>query len=346
LTSLTRAAFSACWIWTYPHILSTGNGALLDFVGYRDGFNSFRRPWEAKTSWSRFWAYYQASETATKDPSVDKGWDYMVPLWRESKSTITAPSGAAGETSVLLYPTAIAVVLRVEASGDWTPGDLATHLHGLRISNEWELVTPAAKTPSRSLAGIASEFRTEAEAVLSPDHGKPSVPSVMTVAAPLEGDGPAEELELAQPAAKAALAGLASLSPPGTLLESQLLEETSDTGLGARLYVTKKGHAIWHPVKIVARSSKDPLGCFHRNQTDLAVQIAALADSVSWAHDAITAGQAIPGNVQEVLKRAVTRLNRLEEGDPKKTYRSGLAKARITPMRARIDTVQQVVGSM
>jgi hypothetical protein len=345
VTRLTRAVFSVSWIWTYPRILSSGDGELMSFTGYRSQFNRFGRPWHADTSWSTFWASYQASDASLRNPSTDVGWDYMVPLWWDPHADVEGPPGTSVQDTVLLYPAAVAVVVRVEAEGSWAPRDLASHLYDLRKSNAWTLVTPNKITPNRSLAGIATDLRDASIGFVVGDGGEPSVPTLLTVAAPLSGTGAAEELDLAHPDVRGAVAGLANVGPPGKLVETNLLKANTDPELAARMYVTSKGHVLWHPASVLAPSPTDPLGCLHRNHTSLVVQIAALSDVVSWAHEAIAAQNPIAGGVRQVVKRAVGRLNRLEEGNPKKTYRSGVAKVRIAPLRPQIDAVQRLVGT-
>lgn len=165
---------------------------------------------------------------------------------------------------------------------------LATAIESVREARTWALRTEKSTSSYRSMDGIAEALRHEAALLFfdrrSIEEGQQGV-STFTVAAPTAGEGGAASFHLTNTTASACLAGLAALGPPGTLRKTDLIEvESSDTRLGADIYVSRLGHAIWNPRDFLAPPPGHPIECLHQNHTYLVGHIAALA--------AITSGSA------------------------------------------------------
>jgi hypothetical protein len=240
---------------------------------------------------------------------------------------------------VLVYPSAIVVIIRVDAAGTWPLEQFAAELAAIRNAKAWSLTTPGGTSHNRNLDGIAADLRDRAAPLLSSGAPPPAgVQEVLTVTAPLAGEGDDSAFALTNPTASACLVGLSVLGPPGALQKDHLLDENSDPRYGARVYALKSGHAIWNAHDLVVPPTGDPIGCLHRNQTELVAHITALASVVSWAADQIQ-GAGVPLAVQPLVKRAADRLDQLERGNTVKTYRSGIAKVRIEPLRDKLDAV-------
>jgi hypothetical protein len=259
-------------------------------------------------------------------------------------STVAAPVDVEAHADVWVYPSAISVIVRATVTGASPLNGLASKLATLRKSDDWGLTTPQTTSTNRNLDGIATDLRDRARAFLTdgkPPEAGPQV--VLTVAAPLAGKGPPASFDLADATVSSCLAGLAVLGPPGTLVKTSLLEQNSDARLSGRVYVLTGGHAVWAPTYFIQQPEGDPIGCLHRNQTDLVSHIAALTGIVSWASNQVAANVAIPIPVQPLVKLAVLRLEQLHAGLSEKTYRSGIAKARVEPL---LDRLRAVSGTL
>jgi hypothetical protein len=122
--------------------------------------------------------------------------------------------------------------------------------------------------------------------------------------------------------------------------DARLIGVNSDSNFQARIYVLRKGHAIWRPQFVLAPPDNDPLGCLLRNQTDTVTHIAALEGVVRWAGDRIAAGVEVPIAVRPLVRLAALRLGQLHAGDDRKTYRSGVAKVRVEPLLPVLATIE------
>jgi hypothetical protein len=344
-TAVQQAAFSVSWTTTYPSLLSEAKGRMVTRPAYAAVFDArrpeLRLPWEGYADWNRFWAYYLGSPEKFRELTSDAGWDRVVPLEWVHTATLTPPHGVDARVDVLVYPTAISVIVRGLASGSWSLKQLASKLEDVRKSKSWGLSGTSTSSTNRSLDGIAEDLRAEAVRWLT-DGAPPETGSqaVLTVAAPIAGKGPvASFVPKEKTAAGSCLAGLSVLGSPGSFVASHLLEENSDPRCGARVYALPGGHAIWHPARFVKRSEAEPIKCLVDNQTDLVAHISALAGIASWAGEQVKVHVQIPTAVQPLVERAVLRLCQLHNGPREKTYRSGIAKTRIEPL---IPTLKQV----
>jgi hypothetical protein len=349
MTTIRRALFAVIWTTIYPGLMSAGGGRLItrrDYASVFDGLDGgeLRLPWATDPGdphWSRFWAHYVGKPERIRQLTADAAFDRVLPFAWSHRSTVTGPVGTDAEANVLLYPSAIAVTVHVEVTGEWSLNDLATGIAAIRNSREWTLTTAESVAKGRSLDGIATDMRDRAAKLLAsgppPEAGQQSV---LTVAAPASGEGEIASFDLRDETASGCLVGLAVLGPPGTLNEEHLLKENSDPRYGARVYALKSGHAIWHPKNVLDQPKGDPIKCLHRNHTDLVAHVAALAGVVSWAGDQLGAPGGIPVSVQPHVKRAAERLDQLDAGNTVKTYRSGIATTRIEPVRNTVKAVK------
>ncbi|MGW6444130.1 hypothetical protein [Lentzea sp. NPDC055074] len=330
MASIDEIALTISWITTYPAVL-TGGGKLTsraDHAAAVYGDAALAWPWRTDDQvqhWSRFWSSYLRKTSRIRTINADSAWSQLVPFQSWPVVSLRSPGVTSAEARVLIYPHAIAVSISVLASGSWAVNDLATEVAELRTSRAWG---PSA---DRSLDGLATDMRSLASVRhLAEEPGDPGQTTVYTVAAPLRASG--REFGLTQADVRATLAGLASAGPPGEFDEARLLASNSDSSLAARVYLSRRGHAIWHPERMLAADPGASLKCLVGNQTDLVVHIAALDGAITWAEEQISAGAQIPLAVQPLARRAAERVLSLHEGDPRKTYRSGVARVRTEPL--------------
>jgi hypothetical protein len=344
MVTINRADFAVTWRTSYPSVLSPTPGRLVTRQGHRAAFEGsgvdLGRPWESEMDpdhWSSFWSYYlggpdRGCKKARRGLGADAAWEYIVPFRLRQTATITGPAGSVAEAQVLVYPSAITVTIRVTATDMWPLDTLASALATIRSVKQWSLVTGGSTSSHRSLDGIATDLRDDAARWLTDGNvPQPGPQTVLSVAAPIAGEGDGAALNLDSATASSCLAGLAVLGPPGPLNPSRLLDANTDTRLGGRFYVVGSGHAIWHPAYLLDETQQYKLACLLRNHADLVAHIAALAGIVSWAGDQVAQQIPIPVATQPLVRKAIERLEQLSQGDKEKTYRSGLAKKRIEP---------------
>jgi hypothetical protein len=351
MATITRADFAVIWRTTYPSMLARVPGRMVTRKGYMSAFDglgaNFGRPWEIENDrkhWSWFWSYYLGGPDRTRKLTADGAWERIVPLRRRQATTIAGPVSTESEAQVFVYPHAITVIIRVTATGAWPLSSLASALATIRSDKQWSLTTVHSVSSNRSLDGIATDLRDDAAAWLATGSApEPGPQVVLTVAAPIVGEGDPASFWLTDEAARRCLAGLAVLGPPGPLHEDRLLETNSDTRLGGQMYVVSGGHAVWHPTHFLEDPLCHKLVCLLRNHADLVSHIAALAGIVSWAGDQVGDRLQIPIAAQPLLKNAIARLEQLSEGNREKTYRSGVAKKRIEPL---LETARVVLEAL
>ena len=354
VTRITRAAIAVIWAYSYHSFLESTTSALIPQSQYFKTFQNlganYGLPWDGDTvggHWSEFWARYLARPEQLKYLSFDTAWQRIIPLRWLHNATLARLAGTRAQADVLLYPGAIVVIVRMDATGNWTLPELPDALRRLRHAKDWTLTTPTSHTANRNLDGIASDLRDEAAQLVAADDNAESDSQLeFSVVSPIEGVGDARDLNVENDLTKSCIAGLAVLGPPGVLAQENLLEVNSNTNHAARVYNLSQGHVIWHAAKILAPVPRKPdsLECLHRNQTDLIAHIAALSGIVAWAGDRLAAGLGIPGPTQPLVRSAVGRLKILQLGDPAKTYRSGIARERIKPLLATLSKVEAAVG--
>jgi hypothetical protein len=346
MATITRASFAVIWATAYPSLLSTASGRLVTRRGYAEVYDQLggelQVPWtddQGVQHWSNFWARYVGKPERTRQLSSDGAWDRVLPFLWQHQATVSGPEGTDPHVQVLVYPSAIVVVIRVDAVGNWPLDRLAAELAAMRVAKVWSLTTSQKASHNRNLNGIAADLRERAAPLLTSGAPPPAGgQEVLTVAAPLVGEGDGSAFALTEPTASSCLVGLSVLGPPGALKQDHLLDENSDPRYVARVYALKSGHAIWNAQNLALPPIGDPIGCLHRNQTELVAHITALAGIVSWAAEQLQGG-GVPLAVQPLVKRAAERLDQLERGNPVKTYRSGIAKIRIAPLRTKLDAV-------
>jgi hypothetical protein len=348
MSTITRASFNLIWTTAYPSLLGKGSkGRLVSPSGFTSTFTGhpeLRRPWDHRDGnpgWSFFWAYYLVADQL-RSLSANAAFDRFVPFRDDQDATIAAPAGvnATAQASVLVYPTAISVVIGVNAAGNWAVGELASALSDLRTRKDWSLTRGGETANGRSLFGIAQELRDHAATWLVDGEPPPPDPPIpTTVAAPLAASGTAALLELTNDDAKACLAGLSVLGPPGELDPTALFDKSKNANHAGQIYALSGGHAIWAPANMLAQPANDPIGCLLANETALVMQISALSTVVAWAYEQIQQGTDMTDESQALASRAATRLGQLQAGDPRKTYRSKLAVLRTSSLTDAITKV-------
>jgi hypothetical protein len=344
MVTIGRTFISAVWTTTYPGPLESAVGKMVTRSGYAQVFaglgGELALPWIDETDpkhWSRFWASYLGKPERLRDLDADAAWDRVVPLQWVHGAMIVGSEGTDAKATVLVYPSVIVVIIRIEVTGPWPLDRLAASVAAVWSANDWSVTRAGRTSSNRNLRGIANELRDAAAPLLSwGTTPKPSQQEELTVAAPVPDGGTVALLDLSDETASSCLAGLAGLGPPGTFDEKYLLGKNSHPRRGSRVYVLKSGHAIWQ--SSVAMS--DPIKCLHRNQTDLVAHISALAGIVGWAEDQAAAPGGIAVEVQPLVKRAIERLEQLHSGTAGKTYRSEIAKVRIEPLVGMLNAIK------
>lgn len=344
MATITRAAFALSWTTSYSALLTSPEARLTTRAGYTAAGQDPRLglPWEGLTHPSWFWSRYLASRGRIRNITADAAFDRVVPFrWLHGR-TFSGPPGTEAEADAFLYPSAVSVVFRVTAEGEWPLDGFAAGLDALRSAKTWGVKGKAA---NRNLDGLAGDLGDEAAKLLS-DGAAPAADyeaEPLTVAAPLAGKGDAAAFDLKDETVRSCLAGLAALGPPGAFNEKRLLDANTNTKLGSRVYAIRTGHAIWHPGSIREPPAEDPIGCLLHNQTTLVTHVDALLRIALWANDRLDAGGAVPGEVLPLVRNAVLRLHLLHGGRVDKTYRSGIAKERIAE---KLETLQAVSAAL
>jgi hypothetical protein len=304
-------------------------------------------PWEdedGQEHWSRFWSSYLGAPKQLRTLGADSAWERVVPLRWTAPADVAGPDDqhVTATASVLVHPSSISVIIRVDATGPWPLARLASSLAAIREGRNWALQTATATSKGRTLKGIAQALRDEVAGLLltGGDLLEPASETEYSIAAPLTGDGDIAAFALDEESASSCLAGIAVLGRPGKLVPSHLLEENSDPEYGARIYELNRGHAIWHPANVLEPPSDDPLGCMLHNHMHLVAQIAALGAIVSWAAEQVEAHVQIPVAVHPLVTKAADRLEQLHVGKREKTYRAGIAKRRTEPYLPAINAIR------
>lgn len=353
---VTNAGFTVSWTTLYPSLLAAddGSGRLTTRRDYANTFaneSGVHLPWgvgDGKRSWSRFWSSYLDSPERLRHLRADEAWDFLIPfsLVQTGKLLHNDPviaAATAANAEVLVYPAVIAVIIRVDAEGSWTLGRLSTALSKLRESPEWTLELSSESIESVNLDRIARVLRDRAaDLLVGAGSGQPSSATIHTVAAPL-GAAPREarkslELETRNGRARVWLAGLAQLDSHGLFDEKLLLEPNTTPKRSARVYVLRRGHALWDARYILQQPHGPRVRCLLQNHTHLVTHIAALTAITSWASRRIDNKQPIPVAVQPVIKRAALRLKQLHDG--KSTYKSEVAMRRIEPLKEELEKIE------
>lgn len=344
MAAISRVGFSEIWTRSYAGLLAGAQGKLATQGDYAKVFETvgdeLQLPWQydpARKHWSRFWSSYLTSPGELRRVSSDTAWKNLIPLRWEHGTTLKGPRGTEGSADVLLYPSAIAVVIRVSAHGKWPVDELASALATIRASRRWKTSAPDSK--GRNLAGVASDLAKRADAFLVDDAPEPVLLPVTTTAAPTAGTGRADSFAVTRDDVKSCLAGLAVLGPPGRFDETRLATENTDSNLAGRIYVTSNGHTIWHPARFLSKEDGWRIDCLHHNQSDLVAHISALRSVVDWAADQIDNRRQIPLRVHPLVQRATVKLRQLHAGNRTKTYRSELAQRRIADLVSTLEKI-------
>ncbi|GLY44499.1 hypothetical protein Amsp01_105220 [Amycolatopsis sp. NBRC 101858] len=357
MATIHEAAFTVSWTTVFPSLLAGEQGRLTRRAGYAATFDhrgdKLGLPWHTaidRPSWSRFWSSYLGAASALRELGLapgskhDSAWEHLVPFQMWHRSDLRGPVGTTARSRVLLYPAAVSVIIGVRVSGTWPMASLADAVAALYAGTHWG--TAEGDTANRSLRGIASDLRKEAAALLTHDGfpaPEPGPDVVRTVAAPIAGAGNPAEFDLGSGTVQTCVAGLAGLGPPGPLNPAKLVEANSDTNLGARVYVLKKGHALWNAGRIRQPLQNDPLGCLVRNHTDLVAHVEAVGGMLGWAGDRAASGAVLPVAVHPLLRVGSNRLRMLHSGNASKTYRSDVARLRIEPFLPAMDVVDRTI---
>jgi len=349
MATVTQAQFSVSWTKSFPSLLASGEGKLVLHNRYVTAFNAsggeLSPPWKdevARGSWNTFWGRYSPSSPKLRLSSVsaDTAWGYVVPLQWTRPLAIEGPAGSQAEGVVLVYPAGISVVVTVAANGKWALSKLPAAMAELRAGKDWSLTTPETSSHRRTLDGLARDLQDSALPLIADGQPDSGPETILTVAAPHDGEGDPGAFDVSDKVVGACLAALAGLAPWGTFVQSQLIEQNRDTAqLAARIYEVQRGHVIWHAGAILNPSPKDPIGCLLRNHTMLTVHIAALSDMVKWA----VAQRPIPPLLHELIRNARVRLERLHGGHFQ-TYQSEVAKRRIEPLLQGLEDLKLSIG--
>lgn len=293
----------------------------------------------------RFWASYVASRDRYDHLDDETAWDLVIPFRAAETFELARPPQRAmtGSAEVFLYPSAITVIARLNASGSWPLTDLCSFVDECREATDWRAAVDGRLLwQRRSLDGIADELAGRYASKLLP--GRPSgqlSAGTVTVATPMAGTGKLGDFDVTRTDVQQCLAALAALRSTNQFDPKGLLSENRPWH-AARVYVQNSGHVIWHPEAMLAnRRRQEGLHCLHANHSDLAAHIASLSTAVSWAAGRIKSRTPIPVAAQPYLQRTALRLQQLSDGDTATTYRSLVAQRRVADHRANLTAVQQ-----
>lgn len=340
--TVSRIRLSLVWTRLVDEALEDPYGPLTSGPGYRQAFSArvgdllVRPPWiHGDASWSRFWSSYLGSPRQLRAPDLDAMWDHLVPL-AGAVSTFTGPNQCVGDLQALLYPHAIAVVATIEVEGSWPVTDLATAVASLRSAHGFGSHGP----PNRSIDGLAGDLADSAARFVAPRAATAGVSDPLAVVAPLEASGDATAFAIDSSDVASCIAGLATMGPAGTVDQKRFLDVNTDANLRARIYATSRGVVIWRADSMLDDPPGAAVDCLHRNHTSALAHVEALATLVTWAAE----GGDVAPEIRPLLGRALLRLDQLELGNRKKTYRSGIVQKRVAPHRAAIDDLRNRTG--
>ena len=351
MSTVERVLFSVVDVTTYSSLLRTAGGHVTR-KGHSDRFEQMDTlglsfPWNdpaERDHHSLFWLRYLGSEGRLDKTKSDTAFDRVVPFARTRRFAISGPAGTDAAAAVLVYPAAVAVVIRVTAFGKWALAEAAKAVQSLASGRDWTLTLGEVSSANRNLDGIAKDLRAVGLELLSTDD--PTGESARyTVAAVGTATGEPNSFDLSDSTAAGCAAGLAVLGPPGRLVPERLLEANSSSLIGGRTYALGKGHTIWHPDAFLEPYDEedDPIGCLHRNHSELVAQVAALSGMAQWAGDLVGEGINISPQTKDLMNCVVLRLRQLYAGDARKTYKCGVAKQRIEPLVATLAEVEKRV---
>jgi hypothetical protein len=191
---------------------------------------------------------------------------------------------------------------------------------------------------------VAIDLRDDAVSrVVDERLSDPGPPDLLTIAAVIAASGDITQYQLNSKTTRQCVASLAELGQIAMFEDDKLIEENSDTRFSARVYVTNRGHTIWHPSHFVSPAPGVAISCLLNNHTYLVAQVAALASIARWAGERVKMRVAIPTALQPLVQRAVLRLGQLYAGPRVATYRSGIARVRIEPM---LETLQAIEDAL
>lgn len=354
--TISEAGFSIIWTTSYPSLLAEACGTLISRGSYTTRPSDWVFPWDtggprsvgpkgAKIKSDRFDSFWGAYLLNNPDSywnlTNDLAWDLAVPVRRKDdrfEVAIDRQSVVEADLEAYLYPSAICVLFRAKLQGSWALEALVDQITALRASNKWEVRGPAISSTKRSLDGIAEDIDgMVAPALSSVPNRKQGGPSVLTAAALIGVDGAlndkAEDI-------RRGIAGLASLDAPCAPEKDGFLEPNRKPSNSAHMYVDASGHAMWPPGRT---SGDNNLWYLLRSQTELAAHISALGGVIEWAAGQIESKVPVPVAVQPLIHRHARMLSVLLEGDPRITYRAGLAKMRIQALSKVINLVQDAL---
>ena len=330
-------------------------GTLSTQAGYSSAFATLGSelvlPWKPTVSpakWSRFWSNYIGPGQLEKI-QPERAWEYAVPFHGAVQTALTGPAGARGTLHACVFPTAVVVTASLELDGPTELSELADVVRDLARSGSW---TAEGSTQPGSLEALMGQAETSMKARLTGAPLAPSATFTRSIVAPAAGTLGEDEADVAGAAAGPVVAGLARLAPPSTFEPGRLVDENASGDLQTRLYVGDDGHALWNAGLLQGQEpwSPDPIGCLVNSHADLIAQVEVCASVVRWAADRLSDGIAFSGPQLRLVVPAMTRLRALYDGvkdatKPKKqTYRSAIAKRRIEPDVAALQSVEAALG--
>ena len=334
---------SLIWTLTDPGMLGQGR------VGARDGYVAtyemapddpgrplLVRPWHQRGGFSRFWAYYLGLDYQTAPAA--RAWNRLVPVRRRRG---LSPDGA-NEPRLWLYawPHAVASVLEIEVEAGGLARDAAINTAVAKATMErYRYVPDPDRDPDlETIEGNASEIvRIAAEDWLRHLGGHPRAAArpdrPFVVSSVLRGFGSFEIPEDGAAPWRGAYA-LACLNPRWTRLSLRPVAEHRITSRatppdGGGVYGVARGRVVWLPERFIEADPQDEsLYWYHRNLTDLTMQVEGHLALVRWAATRL-GGHGLSFEAGELVRHAAQTLMWLYTGDRQSTYRSASARRQI-----------------
>ena len=294
------------------------------------------RPWHQAKGFSRFWAYYLGLDYLTAPAS--RIWNRLVPLRRRRR---LSPEGAKEpRLSLFVWPHAVASVLDIEVETDGLPRDAAVNRALARATTERYRFAPEPDRDLPAIEGTASEvLRRYAECQMELTGGdwrmasRPDRPFAITTVLRGWGDEAVPEGE-GNEAVWRAVHGMACLNPRWTKLSLPPVHEhrisgRTQPGKDGGVYGVGRGRVVWLPKRFVTTDqTDDALWWYHRNLTDLILQVEGHLALAQWASTRLSEG-ALAFEAGEFVRHSAQSLMWLYTGDRHNTYRSATARRQI-----------------
>lgn len=302
--------------------LGTPRGYSRAFDDARERTGDLSPPWHT-TDHSNFWSYYFGGRDYS-DVSADQAMQLVTPLRYaiHAQPTAVSLSNLNVRLEAYCYPHAVGVVVGMRLAERLRLSAVVRHLADVRV------VINAQSIPLRAVSGLVlRELRRHLTGAQTP--GEPVSPDALRVVAIIKGDGFPKPFRIEEEGQlHRALEGICTgrMRVPSTELHS-LQKKLVPAGRGADdriLYRSGRHLAICFPDKLQIKGRSRTVGCFHRNQVALALQVQSLQGFVRWAAHVLRSGREPHAAVVPLVRAAADAMTDLYIADGE-TYKSRAA---------------------